>query len=276
MIDAGVIEPATSEWASPVVLVPKKDGSLRVCIDYRRLNSKTVPDAYPLPRMEDCLDSHGDAAVSTTLDSNSGYWQVPIAHEDRDKTTFTTHLGTFRHLRTPFGLSNAPATFQRALDIILSGVRWQTCLIYLDDVIIFFKNIKSHLGHVDEILKLLGQAVITLKLKKCELFQPKVDYLRHVITPGRHAVALDNTKAFVDCTFPRNVTQMRSFLGAANVYRRFIKNFSGIAKSLNSMLKKDTKPNWHKPTQEARDAFEFLKKQLVAPPVLALPKRGYP
>ena len=148
-----------------------------------------------------------DAAVFTTLDCNSGYWQVPIAPEDRDKTTFTTHLGTFRHLRMPFGLRNAPATFQRALDIILSGVRWQTCLIYLDDVIIFSKDIKSHLGHVDEILTLLGQAGITLKLKKCEFFQPRVDYLGHVITPGKLAVALDNTKAFADCTFPRNVVK---------------------------------------------------------------------
>ena len=276
MLDAGFVEPATSEWASPVVPVPKKDGSLRFCIDLCRLNAKTVPDAYPLPRMDDCLDSLGDAAVFTTLDCNSGYWQVPIAPEDRDKTTFTTHLGTFRHLRMPFGLRNAPATFQRALDIILSGLRWQTCFIYLDDVIIFSKDIKSHLGHVDEILTLLAQAGITLELKKCEFFQPRVDYLCYVITPGQLAVALDDTKAFADCTFPRNVTQMRSFLEAANVYRRFIKNFSGTAKPFNSMLKKNAKPNWYEPTQEARDEFEFLKKQLVAPPVLALPKRGCP
>ena len=135
-----------------------------------------------------------------------------------------TNLGTFRHLRMPFGLRNAPATFQRALDIILSGVRWQTCLIYLDDVIIFSKDITSHLAHVDEILTLLGQAGITLKLKKCEFFQPRVDYLGHVITPGKLAVALDNTKAFADCTFPRNVTQMRSFLGAAYWKCRCVKH----------------------------------------------------
>ena len=170
MLDAGAIEPATSEWASPVVSVPKKDGSLMFCIEYRRLNAKTVPDAYLLPHMDDCLDSLGDAAVFTTLDCNSGYWQVPIAPEDMDKTIFTTHLGTFRHLRMPFGLRNAPAMFQRALDIIFSGVRWQTCLIYLYDVTIFSKDITSHLGHVDEVLTLLAQAGITLKLKKCEFF----------------------------------------------------------------------------------------------------------
>ena len=248
-------------------------GSLRFCINYRRLNAKTVPDTYLL-RLDDCLDSLGDAAVFTTLDCNWGYWQVPIASEGRDKTTFTTHLGTLKHLRMPFGLRNAQATFQRALDIILSGVRWQTRLIYLDDVMIFYKDIASHLGHVDEILTLLRQAGITLKLKKCEFFQPRFHYLGHVITPRKLAVALNNAKAFAGCTFPRNLTQMGSFLGGANVNWRFIKNFSGIAKPWNSMLKKDAKPNWHEPTHKARDAFEFLKKQLVAPPVLDLPKRG--
>ena len=140
MRDADVIEPATSEWASPIVLVPKKDGSLRFCVDYRRLNAKTVPDAYPLPRIEDCLDSLGAAEIFMTIDCNAGYWQVPVAPEDRNETTFTSYLGTFRYTRMPFGLRNAPTTFQCALDIILSGVRWQSCLIYLDDVILFSRT----------------------------------------------------------------------------------------------------------------------------------------
>lgn len=111
MLDVGVIEPATSEWASPVVLVPKKDGSLRFFVDYRRLNTKTLTDAYPLPRMDDCIDSLGDARIFTTLECNSSYWQIPVAASDHDKTTFTTYLGTFMYLRMPFGLKNAPATF---------------------------------------------------------------------------------------------------------------------------------------------------------------------
>ena len=154
MLNAGVIEPANTEWTFPVVLVPKKDGSLRFCVDYRRWNAKTLADSYPLRRMDDCVDSLGDAAVFTTLDCNSSYWQIPVAPEDRDKTTFTTHMGTFRHLRMPIGLRGAPATFQRALDIILSRVRWQICLVYLDDVIVFSRTHAEHAKHLDAVLGL--------------------------------------------------------------------------------------------------------------------------
>jgi hypothetical protein len=123
MLAEQVIEPATCEWASPIVLVPKPDGSLRFFVDYRRLNAITVPDTYPLPRMDECIDSLGDAVVFNTLDCNSGYWQIPVHPEDRDKTTFTCHYGIYHFLRLPFVLRNAPATFQRAIDIILSGVK---------------------------------------------------------------------------------------------------------------------------------------------------------
>ena len=222
MLDVGVFEPATSEWASPIVLVPKKDGSLRFCVDYRRLNAKTVADAYPLPRIDDCLDSLSDAQIFTTLDCNAGYWQVPVAPEDRDKTTFTSYLGTYRYVRMPFGLRNAPATFRRALDIILGGVRWLTCLIYLDDVIVYSKDAETHLRHVDEVLRLLRRTGVTLKLRKCSFFQMKLDYVGHGIAPGKLSVAVDNSKAFAKAVFPQVITQLRSFLGAANVYRRFV------------------------------------------------------
>ena len=224
---------STSEWASPIVLVLKKDGSLRFCVDYGRLSAKTVADAYPLPRIEDCLDSLGDAQIFTTLDCNAVYWQVPVAPEDQDKTTFTSHLGTYRYVRLPFGLQNEPAKFQRALDIILSGVRWQTCLIYLDDVIVFSKDVETHLRHVHEVLRLLRRTGITLKLRKCSFFLPKFDYLGHFITPGKLSVAVDNSTAFAKAVFPRTVTQLRSFLGAANVHQRFVQRYSDIARPLN-------------------------------------------
>ena len=131
MLDQKVIEPAQSEWASPVVIAPKKDGSLRFCVDHRKLNDLTVKDSYPLRRMDECLNTLGNAKVFTTLDANSGYWQVPVAEEDRPKTAFTCHAGCYKYRRMPFGLCNAPATFQRTVDIILSQYRWQSCLVYI-------------------------------------------------------------------------------------------------------------------------------------------------
>ena len=233
MLDADVIDPASTEWASPIVPFPKKDGFLRFCVDYCRLNGKTVAGDYPLPRIDDCLDSLRDAQMFTALDCHAGYWQAPVAPEDHEKTIFTSYLGTYRYVRTPFGLRNAPATFQRALDIIRSGVRWQTCLIYPGDFIVFSKNTETRLGHVDEVLRLLRRTSVTLKLQKCSFFQPKLDYIVHVITPGKLSVAVDNSKAFAKAVFPRIITQLRSFLGAANVYRRFVQKYCDIARPLN-------------------------------------------
>ena len=274
MLHAGVIEPASTEWASPVVLVPKPDGTQRFCVDYRKLNAITVPDSYPLPRADDCLDSLGEAMIFTTLDCNSGYWQIPIAECDRDKTTFTTHMGTFRHLRMPFGLRNAPATFQRALDIILSSVRWQSCLIYLDDVIVFSKNVEQHLKDVDVVLKLLGKAGVSLKLKKCEFFQPKVNYLGHVVTPGKLSIALNRLDGFENAAFPLDKSQLRSFLGAANYYRRFVRGFAALARPLNDMLKKGEPDLLPAPNEEQLASFNAIKGALLSPPVLALPRAG--
>jgi Reverse transcriptase (RNA-dependent DNA polymerase) len=195
MLAQKVIEPATCEWASPIVLVPKPDGTLRFCVDYRRLHTITVPDTYPLPRMDECIDSLGDALVFTTLDCNSGYWQIPVHPGDRDKTTFTSHYGIYRFLRLPFGLRNAPATFQRAIDIILSGIKWKTCLVYLGDFIVFSGSRSAHLAHAAEVLTLLGNAGLSLKLKKCHFFWETVDYLGLVIRPGLLGVAENNTTA---------------------------------------------------------------------------------
>ena len=278
MLEKKVIEPAISEWASPIVLVPKKDGQLRFCVDYRKLNEQTIADAYPLPRMDDCIDSLGDAKIFTTLDCNSGYWQIPVAEEDKDKTTFTSHMGTYRFTRLPFGLKNAPATFQRALDMILSGVRWQSCLIYLDDVIVFSSNEEEHLEQVDQVLNLLRKAGVTLKLSKCKFFQNKVDYLGHVLLPGKLAVARESTEAIRQATFPQNPTQMRSFLGSCNVFRRFVKDYAETSRPLNEMLQKDRMSSFGKepPTERQMESFEILKAAFLEPPVLALPKLGKP
>ena len=149
---------------------------------------------------------------------------------------------------------------------MLGGFRWQSCLIYLDGLIVFSRS--TDLRHVDEVLTLLRRAGITLKLRKCTFFQPKVDYLGHIITPGK----LENTKTFAHAQFPRNTTQLRSFLGAANVYRRFVTGYSGIARPLNAMLRKDAETDWDSPTNDEIEVFEAIKRKLVTPPILGLPK----
>jgi len=222
MRSMGVIEPSTGEWASPVVMVPKPDGSVRFCIDYRKLNLMAVKDAYPIPRMDECIDSLGDARVFSTLDCNESYWQIPVAEEDKHHTAFACHSGAWQCVRLPFGLCNAPATFQRAMDMILAGVKWQICLVYLDDVVVFSRSPEEHLQHLYEVWTRLGKAGVTLKAAKWHFFQEEVEYLGHVIRPGRVHVLEKNLRALRGLRYPETQTQMKSFLGTCGVYRRFM------------------------------------------------------
>ncbi len=178
-----------------VVLVPNQDGSLQSCVDYRRRNALSVKDSYPLPGMDDCLDTLGVAQYFTTLDCNSGYWHIPFARADREKTAFASFEGCLQWTRMPFALCNAPATFQTTLDILLTGYRWRSCFVYLDNVIIFSSTFDEHLRHARDILQVLKGAGLSLKLRKCTFFSNKVDYLGHVIRPGRLEVATKNTAA---------------------------------------------------------------------------------
>jgi Reverse transcriptase (RNA-dependent DNA polymerase) len=155
MLDAGVIEESEAEWSAPVVLVAKHDGSTRFCVDYRRLNAVTKGDVYPLPRLDECIDSMGSGTYFSTLDANAGFWQIPLDEASKDKTSFWCHAGFYRFKRMPFGLVNAPASFQRAMDIILAGVRWNCALVYMDDVIIYSRTFEEHMGHLDQVLGLL-------------------------------------------------------------------------------------------------------------------------
>jgi len=273
MLDLGVIEPSDAEWSFLVVFMPKPGGHFRFCVDYRRLNERTVKDVYPIPRMDDCLDSLGDATVFSTLDCNAGYWQIPVAAEDRDKTTFTSHTGLFRFLRLPLGLVNASVSFQRALDIILSGLRWQTCLVYLEDVIVFSRTVSDHIRHLREVLLLLEKAGVSLKPSKCHLFQQEVEYLGHVFRPGQLLVNQKNSKSLAQALPPRNQTKLKSFRGMCNVYRSFIKDYAHIAKPLTKLTSKKL-PHVLPPLDAAQlAAFEYLKERLTSNPILALPRR---
>lgn len=231
-LEAEVIEPAKREWVRPVVCTPKKGGKPGFCVDYCRLNLATLADAYRLPRIDDCIDGVGDVYVFTTLDDNCGYWQIPISTRDREITFFTTRSGTYRYNRMPLGVRNAPATFQCALDIILSGVLWKSCMFYLENVIVFSPSTAQNFNGVDEVLFLLKKAGITLKFKKSALLKRKEDYLGHNILPGKLAAASVPTKNVMEAPFPTDKTRMRSFSVACNVYKRFVPKFAGVARTL--------------------------------------------
>ena len=168
--------------------------------------------------MDEYIDSLGDATVFTTLDANSGYWQIPLAEKDREKSAFVCHAGLYQYLRMPFGLTNAPATFQRTLDIVLANFKWKTCLVYIDHIIIFSKNIEDHFGHVEAILQALQEAGVTLKFAKCDFFTDTVKYLGHIIRPGTLEIDHAATKALKGLRHTTTQSELRSFLGLCNVY----------------------------------------------------------
>jgi len=257
-------------------MVPKPDGSVRFCIDYRKLNLMTVKDAYPIPRMDECIDSLGDARVFSTLDCSAGHWQIPVAEEDKHLTAFTCHSGTWQCVRLPFGLSNAPATFQRAMDMILAGVKCQICLVYLDAVIVFSRSPEEHLQHLDEMLTRVGKAGVTLKAAKCHFFKEEVQYLGHAIRPGRVHVLEKNLRALRGLQYPETQTQMKSSLGMCGVYRRFVADFAKIAKPLTAFTSTKIPKRLPPPREEESKAFEELRRRLLAAPILALPRRDGP
>ncbi|KRZ67383.1 Retrovirus-related Pol polyprotein from transposon 17.6 [Trichinella papuae] len=259
---------ASGPWSSPVVLVRKKDGSPRFCVDYRRLNAVTRADAQPIPRIDDTLDALAGAKWFSTLDLVSGYWQVEVAEEDREKTAFSTLLGLFQFRVMPFGLCNAPATFQRLMEKALRGLTWKTCFVYLDDIIVFGKTEEEHLERLEGVLSRLQSVGLKIKPEKCQLMRQSVHYLGHVVT--QHGVGTDpeKTAAVQKWPTPRCVREVRQFLGLASYYRRFVRNFAGVANPLHALTKKGEKWHWG-PKEE--EAFTRLKEALVSPPILGHP-----
>src|SRR6266516_3741743 len=263
-----VVEPASSPWASNIVVVAKKDGSLRMCVDYRGLNNVTRKDSYPLPRIADCLDELSNATYFSAFDLRSGYFQIAMDEEDKDKTTFLTRRGTFRFLSMPFGLCNAPATFQRLMDEVLLGLNHQVCLVYLDDIILFSHSIEQHLERFKLLLDRLRKANLKLKPSKCHLFQKTVNFLGHVISAGQIATEPAKIEQVVSWPSPRDVTEVRSFLGLVSYYRRFIRSFSEIAAPLHALTGKKVRFKW---TDECEEAFQELKQRLISCPIVAMP-----
>ena len=185
MVASGICEPSTSPWAANVVLVKKSDNSLRFCIDYRQLNSVTVKDSYPLPRIDSCMDALGGSKYFSTLDLRQGYWQVENDPESADKTSFVTRRGSFRFKVLPFGLSNAPAIFQRLMNLVMRGLTWEACLVFLDDIVVMSSSFEQHLERLRAVLGRLKVANLKLKPSKCKLFQLRVKFLGSIVSEER-------------------------------------------------------------------------------------------
>ena len=182
LLKLGVIEPSRSCWASPVVLVTKKDGSIRLCVNYHRVNDLTLKDSYPLPRIDDSIDTLRGSKWFSTWDLASGYWQVPMDSKDIDKTAFTTPFGLYHFTVMPFGLANAPATFERMMEQVLSGLHWEISLINIDDIIVFSRTFEEHLVRLHQVLSRIKEANLKLSPSKCKLFRHSVEYLGHVVS----------------------------------------------------------------------------------------------
>ena len=256
ILENNIIQPSKSPWASGIVLVKKKDGTKRFCIDCRRLNDVTMKDPYPLPRKDESLDQLSGSKWFSCLDLSAGYWQVEVDPEYRQKTAFSTRRGLFEYNVMPFGLCNAPATFERVMETVLSGLHWQICLIYLDDIIIFGKTFGDMINNLEMVLQRFEMAELKLRPQKCQLFQKEVEFLGHIINESGVNTDPKKIECIADWPIPRNVREVRSFLGLCGYYRRFIANYSHIAKPLTRLTEKDYKFNW---TEECSEAFNSLK-----------------
>lgn len=273
MLEAGVIVPSNSAWASPVVLVGKKDGTKRFCVDYRALNGVTQKDLYPLPRTEELLDELGKAQWFSKLDLKSGYWHIVVDPVDRSKTAFITRDGLYEFLVMPFGLTAAPAAFQRLMNTVLKGLLWEKVMVYLDDIIIYSPTWEEHLATLDNVFRRLRAANLKASSAKCAIAQTEIGYLGHLVT--REGILPDqgNVQAVQDSRTPRPVREVRSFLGMANYYSQFVEGFAEIAKPLYKLAKKDEVFDW---SYECQAAFDSLKEALVTAPVLRRPDGSKP
>ncbi|KAK7915940.1 hypothetical protein WMY93_011701 [Mugilogobius chulae] len=274
MLELGIIEVSSSEWCSPIVLVPKKDGSLRFCIDFRYLNAISNFDPYPMPRIDDLLEKVGGAAFITTLDLSKGYWQLALAPEAKELTAFRTPFGMYQFKVMPFGLQGAPATFQRLMDHVLRDVS-DFSAAYLDDVVIYSSSWEDHLCHLQEVLQRIRAAGLTINPRKCSLAHREVQYLGYTIGYGKIKPQVEKMEAIRSFPVPTTKRKVRGFIGLVGWYRKFVPHFSERSAVLTNLTKKNV-PNKVRWTEECEQAFNDLKEAVCTEPVLASPDFSQP
>ena len=277
MQQTGVIRPSSSPWASPVVMVRKRDGTHRFCIDYRELNAVTKPDTFPLPRIDDLLDQLGASRYFSTLDLASGYWQIRMNPESVEKTAFVTPQGLYEFRVMPFGLTNAPGVFQRLMERVLARLNPEDgpdfVVVYIDDVLVFSRTLEEHLEHLRCVIQRIQEAGLKLKPTKCHFIRKEVEYLGHMITPEGLKTNPRLVAAVERFPRPQNLSEVRRFLGLSSYYRRFIPQFSQIAQPLHALTRKGAEFQW---TDACEEAMKTLKERLVSAPVLAYPSFDKP
>ena len=275
LLDKRVIRPSSSPWAFPLVLVPKSDGTTRMCVDYRKLNEITVADSYPLPLIHDTLDTLGakKPLFLTTLDLCSGYHQIEMSPESQEMTAFTSHAGLFEYETMSYGLRNGPATFQRMMSLVLRGLEHDICLLYIDDILVFSGNFDRHLHDLEAIFKRLRKANLKLRSDKCLFARKEIKYLGHIVSKDGIQVDSNKTSVVQNYPIPSTSKEVKAFLGLCNYYRRFVKDYAKIAHPLNALTSKKVQFKW---TEECQVAFDTLKQKLVQAPILMFPNFDLP
>ena len=286
MLDRNIIRKSDSPYASPIVLVRKKTGALRLCIDYRQLNKITVKDSFPLPRIDESLEAMDGAKYFSSLDLSHGYFQVTMHHDSVPLTAFRVPWGLFEFERMPQGLSNSPCTFQRVMETIFSDLNFTKLILYLDDILVFSKTLEDHLSTLDEVFTRLTKHGLKLKGEKCSLFKKEVAHLGHIVGADGVRVDPDKVERIRNWPTPANMAELSSFLGLASYYRRFVPDFAKLAAPLHSLTATGTSKKGKKKkssstrtsstgfkwTDEAQQAFQYLKERLCTTPVLTYPK----
>jgi len=273
LLDKKFVRPSVSPWGAPVLLVKKKDGSMRLCIDYRQLNKVTIKNRYPLPRINDLMDQLVGARVFSKIDLRSGYHQIKVKHEDMQKTTFRTRYGHYEDSVMPFGVTNAPGVFMEYMNRIFHAYLDRFVVVFIDDILIYSKSEEEHAEHLKIVLQVLKEKKLYAKLSKCEFWLNEVSFLGHIISGSGIVVDPSKFDAVSQWDTPKSVTEVRSFLGLASYYRRFIEGFSKIALPLTQLTCKGRTFVWD---VQCENSFNELKQRLTSAPVLILPKSDEP